>query len=244
MNSIKIVNAFNQKVLTPQGWSREIGKGIVQFDDNGTADHIWSIAVVRDSVVKIVNQFNGLWIGVNAEGKVVQGKEEKDHFYWVIKQEGHPTHNSISARVFNKATNKALTPLNWSKENGGEIVVWSDEGHCHTKDHLWHFVNVPSTGSAVLNFNDWIHGIRNGSVALNGTLAASARNLFNTSTLDLFKAYGSTGTLSQKVFDEIAHATNQSVQDVQKKLSADTQLSKEVDAFFKTGPSLFKPFNF
>jgi Vacuolar protein sorting-associated protein 62/Insecticidal Crystal Toxin, P42 len=134
MNFFRIVNAFTKKAVTPPGWSKEIGKVMVQFDDNGTEDHLWSQVAAKDGAVKIVNAHTKLWIGLNAAGKVIQGNEESDRFYWMIKPEPN---NVEQVRIFNKATNQALTPIGWSKDNGAEITVWSDEGGCHTIDHVW-----------------------------------------------------------------------------------------------------------
>jgi Vacuolar protein sorting-associated protein 62/Insecticidal Crystal Toxin, P42/Ricin-type beta-trefoil lectin domain-like len=153
MNFFRIVNAFNGKALTPPGWSKEIGKVMVQFDDNGTEDHLWSQVAAKDGAVKIVNVHTKLWIGLNAAGKVIQGNEESDRFYWRIKPEPN---NVEQVRIFNKATNQALTPIGWSKDNGAEITVWSDEGNCHTIDHVWSFLGDKPAAQSPLDIKNSI----------------------------------------------------------------------------------------
>jgi Ricin-type beta-trefoil lectin domain-like len=134
MNFFRIVNVFNEKAITPPNWSREVGKGIIQFDDNGTKDHLWAFVTVKMGYFKIVNFFNDLWIGVDANDNVIQGSEASDRYYWYLQEEGK------HVRLFNKATGKVLTPRGWSKENGSEIIVWDDNGNFHTDDHLWKLI--------------------------------------------------------------------------------------------------------
>jgi Ricin-type beta-trefoil lectin domain-like len=234
MNFFKIINAFNHKVLTPKGWSREAGNDIVQYDDNGTIDHIWSTVPVKEGVVKIVNHFTGLWIGVTADGRVVQGAEEHDCYYWMLKAEpANPIRaNWDWVRIFNKATGKALTPAHWSTANDGAIVVWGDEGDCHTEDHLWSFVSVPvqealptpTTPIPTPTLPDWLKSIQQGTVALKGTLAADMKRIFNSPISDIIGAYITLNRFSLETLNEIAAAMDLSVEEIKKMLPENTKM--------------------
>jgi Domain of unknown function (DUF5127)/Domain of unknown function (DUF4965)/Domain of unknown function (DUF1793)/Ricin-type beta-trefoil lectin domain-like/Domain of unknown function (DUF4964) len=56
-----------------------------------------------------------------------------------------------SCKIVNRNSNKVLTPLNWSIENGASIVQWTDNG---TLDHNWHLVDNGNGYYRIINTNN------------------------------------------------------------------------------------------
>lgn len=138
-HTYKLVNLNSGKVLGITGMSTSDGAGAVQWGDNGTADHHWTITSMN-GYYRLANANSGKVLGVTnmstADGaKVVQWSDNgtADHD-WTMTDTGSGIY-----KLVNRNSGKVLGISDMSSVDGGQAVQWSDSG---TMDHLWTLVLV------------------------------------------------------------------------------------------------------
>ncbi|MER7278909.1 RICIN domain-containing protein [Dactylosporangium sp. NPDC000244] len=131
----RIQNKNSLKVLGVAGMSTANSANVVQFDDNGTADHNWRLIDAGSGWYKIQNQNSGKLLAVQnmstADGALVQQYEDNgsaDHL-WRLVDNGDGW-----VRIQVQHSLKVLGVSGMSTANSAQVVQFTDNG---TADHLW-----------------------------------------------------------------------------------------------------------
>ncbi|MEU7875050.1 RICIN domain-containing protein [Dactylosporangium sp. NPDC049140] len=131
----RIQNKNSLKVLGVAGMSTANSANVVQYDDNGTADHNWRLIDAGGGWYKIQNQNSGKLLAVQnmstADGALVQQFEDNgsaDHL-WRLVDNGDGW-----ARIQVQHSLKVLGVSGMSTANSAQVVQFADSG---TADHLW-----------------------------------------------------------------------------------------------------------
>ncbi|GAB3934393.1 beta-L-arabinofuranosidase domain-containing protein [Micromonospora vulcania] len=131
----RIQNRHAGKVLAVSGMSTGDSANVVQFADNGTADHNWRLDHTGNNWYTIVNQHSGLLLAVanmsRANSTPVQQYHDNgsaDH-YWQLAGDGDGWY-----RVRNRNSGMVLGVDGMSTADGAQVVQYEDNG---TADHQW-----------------------------------------------------------------------------------------------------------
>jgi hypothetical protein len=131
----RIQNKNSLKVLGVSGMSTANSANVVQYDDNGTADHNWRLVDAGSGWYKIQNQNSGKVLAVQnmstADGALVQQFDDNgsaDHL-WRLVDNGDGWY-----RVQVQHSLKVLGVSGMSTANSAQVVQFTDNG---TADHLW-----------------------------------------------------------------------------------------------------------
>ncbi len=134
----RIQNQNSGKVLGVTNMSTADSAQVVQFEDNGTADHLWTLIDNDNGYFRIQNQNSGKVLGVSNmstadSASVVQFDDNgtADHLWKFIDNgDGY-------VRIQNQNSGKVLGVSNMSTADSASVVQFEDNG---TADHLWRFV--------------------------------------------------------------------------------------------------------
>ncbi|MEC3992381.1 RICIN domain-containing protein [Actinacidiphila sp. DG2A-62] len=133
-----IRNKNSGKVMGVDVMSTANSAHVVQFDDNGTADHLWQLIDNGDGWYRIRNLNSQKVLGVDLmstanSAQVVQFDDNgtADHL-WQLVDNGDGWY-----RIRNKNSGKVLGVDLMSTANSAPVVQFDDNG---TADHLWQFV--------------------------------------------------------------------------------------------------------
>jgi hypothetical protein len=135
-----IQNFNSSKVLAVDGMSTADSAQVVQYDDNGTPDHVWRLVDLGNGWVKVRNENSGKVLGVDQmstanSARVVQVTDNgtRDHL-WQLVDNGDGWF-----RVRNANSGKVLGVDLMSTANSARVVQYDDNG---TADHLWRVTPV------------------------------------------------------------------------------------------------------
>ncbi|UQU65852.1 glycoside hydrolase family 127 protein [Couchioplanes caeruleus] len=133
--AFRIQNQNSGKVLGVDAMSTANSARVVQFSDNGTADHLWRFIDNGDGWVKIQNVNSGKLLGVDAmstadSAQVVQYEDSgtADHLWQVLDN------GTGYVRLKNNHSGKVLAVAGMSTADSANVVQFSDNG---TADHNW-----------------------------------------------------------------------------------------------------------
>ena len=134
----RIQNKNSGKLLAVSGMSLNDVVDVTQYEDNGTADHLWALIDNGDGTVRIVNYNSGKVLAVHDQslddGAHVQQFKDNgtpDHL-WRIVDAGDGW-----SKIVNVHSGKVMAVDQASQDNGAQVTQWSDNG---TADHLWRLV--------------------------------------------------------------------------------------------------------
>ncbi|NUR30066.1 MAG: hypothetical protein HOV83_30155, partial [Catenulispora sp.] len=134
----RLRNLNSGKVMGVAGMSTADSANVVQYDDNGTADHLWQLIDNGDGNVRIRNRNSGKVLAVNnmstANSAPVQQFADNgtvDHV-WTLIDNGDGT-----VRVRNVNSGKVLGVAGMSTANSAAVVQYDDNG---TADHVWQLI--------------------------------------------------------------------------------------------------------
>jgi hypothetical protein len=147
--SFRLQNRNSGKVLGVDGMSTANSANVVQYDDNGTADHLWQFLDGGAGYVKVRNINSGKVLGVDQMStadvaRVVQYDDNgtADHLWQLIDRgDGY-------LRLRNKNSGKNLCILGGSTANSAQAVQYTDIG---AADHDWRL--IPNGQVRVSNVN-------------------------------------------------------------------------------------------
>jgi hypothetical protein len=147
--AFRIKNKNSGKVLGVDGMSTADSANVVQFTDNGTADHLWHVVDGGGGYVKVVNVNSGKLLAVEnmstANSARVQQFSDSgtaDHLWQLIDP------GDGWFRLANKNSGKVLGVSNMSTADSAQVVQYDDNG---TADHEW--LLVPDGQVKVSNVN-------------------------------------------------------------------------------------------
>jgi hypothetical protein len=136
--AFRIRNRNSGKVLGVDGMSTADSAHVVQFADNGTADHLWQLVDNGDGWYRVRNRNSGKVLGVDGmstadSAHVVQFADNgtADHL-WQLVDNGDGWY-----RVRNRNSGKVLGVDGMSTADSAHVVQFADNG---TADHLWQLV--------------------------------------------------------------------------------------------------------
>jgi Beta-L-arabinofuranosidase, GH127/Ricin-type beta-trefoil lectin domain-like len=138
LDYLKIRNKNSGKLMGVDVMSTANSAHVVQFDDNGTADHLWQFIPNGDGWYRIRNLNSQKVLGVDLMSKadsaqVVQFDDNgtADHL-WQLVDNGDGWY-----RIRNQNSGKVLGVDLMSTANSAPVVQFDDNG---TADHLWQLV--------------------------------------------------------------------------------------------------------
>jgi Beta-L-arabinofuranosidase, GH127/Ricin-type beta-trefoil lectin domain-like len=145
----RIMNKNSGKVLAVQNMLTTNSVQVQQFQDNGTADHLWILIDNGDGSFRILNQNSNKVLGVDGmstadSANVVQYQDSgtADHLWTIIDNgDGY-------FKIQNRNSGKLLGVSSMSTADSANVVQFSDNG---TSDHLWTF--IPDTTVRIQNLN-------------------------------------------------------------------------------------------
>ncbi|OLE21318.1 MAG: hypothetical protein AUG49_22380, partial [Catenulispora sp. 13_1_20CM_3_70_7] len=160
----RLANAASGLVLGIQNMSTADGAVALQWNDSGTADHLWGL-VVDGNALRLVNANSGKLLGVQnmstaAGATVLQWNDNgtADH-RWTVVDVGDGTH-----KLRNVNSSLLLGTLNDSTANGAQMVQHQDNG---ALDNLWRF--IPDGARKIRNLGSGLLlGVQNMSTADGG----------------------------------------------------------------------------
>jgi Beta-L-arabinofuranosidase, GH127/Ricin-type beta-trefoil lectin domain-like len=134
----RIQNRNSGKVLGVDGMSLANSANVVQFADNGTADHLWKLFDGGTGYVKVQNVNSGKLLAVDQmstadSARVVQFDDSgtTDHLWQLVDTgDGY-------LRFKNMNSGKVLGVSNMSTADSAQIVQFADNG---TADHDWQLI--------------------------------------------------------------------------------------------------------
>ncbi|WP_344497358.1 RICIN domain-containing protein [Streptomyces enissocaesilis] len=133
--AFRIANRDSGKVLGVHLMSKDDSAQVVQFADNGTADHLWRLVDNGDGWYRVRNEHSGKVLGVDGmskddDARVVQYADSgtPDH-QWQLVDNGDGFF-----RVRNRNSGKALAVLGGSAADSAPVVQYADNG---AGGHLW-----------------------------------------------------------------------------------------------------------
>ncbi|MCX5208864.1 glycoside hydrolase family 127 protein [Kitasatospora sp. NBC_00240] len=150
--SFRLVNATSGLLLGVQDMATTDGGQALQWEDSGTADHNWQLAVTG-SALKLRNVNSGKVLGVrdmstadDADALQWSDNGTADHL-WTVLDTGGGRH-----RLRNGNSGKVLAVLGASAARGAKVVQHSDDGG---PGHEWWFVpdgdrRIQNLGSGLL----------------------------------------------------------------------------------------------
>ncbi|BCJ53767.1 hypothetical protein Asp14428_52420 [Actinoplanes sp. NBRC 14428] len=136
--AFRIQNQNSGKVLGVDGMSQADSARVVQFADNGTADHLWQLVDNGDGYVRVRCVNSGKVLGVAGmstadSAQVVQYADNgtADHL-WEVLDNG-----TGYARLRNRNSGKVLGVAGMSTADSAAVVQYADNG---TADHNWRLI--------------------------------------------------------------------------------------------------------
>ena len=145
----RLLNANSGRVMGVSGMSWDDSAQVVQFDDNGTADHLWQFIDNGGGTVRIRNANSGLVLGVSGmstadSADVVQYADTGtlDHV-WTLIDNGDGR-----MRIRNANSGLVLGVAGMSTADSADVVQFADTG---TADHLWTL--IPDGPVRIMNQN-------------------------------------------------------------------------------------------
>ena len=136
--SFRIQNQNSGKVLAVSNMSTADSVQVVQFTDNGTADHLWTLIDNGDGYFRIQNKNSGKVLGVSNmstadSANVVQFTDNgtADHLWQLLDTGDGYVH------IQNKNSGLLLAVQNASTADSANVQQYHDNG---TSDHLWRFI--------------------------------------------------------------------------------------------------------
>jgi hypothetical protein len=162
LGAFKIRNRNSGLLLGVAGMSTANSAAVVQFEDNGTADHLWQLVDAGTGNLKIKNVNSGMVLGVSnmstaASADVVQFADTgtADHL-WQFLDDG-----SGWLRIQNVNSGLVLGVAGMSTANSAQVVQFGDTG---TTDHDWQL--IPNDPVKLKNLNSTlVMGVSNMSTA-------------------------------------------------------------------------------
>ncbi|GGM44395.1 RICIN domain-containing protein [Dactylosporangium sucinum] len=134
----RIQNQNSSKVLGVSGMSTANSANVVQYDDNGTADHLWRLIDAGGGWYKVQNQNSGKLLAVEnmstANSARVQQFDDNgsaDHLWRPLDAGGGWFRLQVQHSM------KVLGVDGMSTANSAQVVQFDDNG---TPDHLWRFL--------------------------------------------------------------------------------------------------------
>ncbi|MEV4635984.1 RICIN domain-containing protein [Actinoplanes sp. NPDC049548] len=136
--AFRIQNQNSGKVLGVDQMSQANSARVVQFADNGTADHLWQLVDNGDGYVRIRCVNSGKVLGVDQmstadSAQVVQFDDNgtADHLWQVVDN------GTGYVRIRNKNSGKVLGVSGMSTADSANVVQYADNG---TADHNWRLI--------------------------------------------------------------------------------------------------------
>jgi hypothetical protein len=134
----RIQNQRSGKLLAVQNMSLADTTEVTQWQDNGTADHLWAVVDNGDGTVRIVNRNSGKVLAVHDQsldnGAHVQQYQDNgtpDHLWRIVDAGGG------WSKIVNVHSGKVMAVDQQSTADGAQVTQWEDNG---TPDHLWRLV--------------------------------------------------------------------------------------------------------
>jgi hypothetical protein len=134
----RLRNVNSGKVMGVDGMSYDNSANVVQFDDNGTTDHLWQFIDNGDGNVRIRCANSGKVLAVKnmstANSAAIQQFDDSgslDHV-WTLIDDGDG-----NLRIRNVNSGKVLAVNNMSTANSAPIQQFDDNG---TLDHVWKLI--------------------------------------------------------------------------------------------------------
>ncbi len=134
----RIQNANSGKILGVSNMSMADSAQVVQFSDNGTADHLWTLLDNGDGYFRIQNKNSAKVLGVtdmstSDSANVVQFSDNgtADHLWKFLDTGDGYLH------IQNKNSGLLLAVQNASTDDSANVQQFHDNG---TPDHLWRFI--------------------------------------------------------------------------------------------------------
>lgn len=144
----RLRNRNSGKVLGVSGMSLGNSANVVQFSDNGTADHLWRFVDAGNGYVKVVNLNSGKLLAVEnmslADSARVQQYEDSgtaDHLWQILD-------NGSYLKLRNANSGKVVGVSGMSTADSAQVVQYADNG---TADHDW--VLIPDGEIRIANVN-------------------------------------------------------------------------------------------
>jgi len=134
----RLRNANSGKVMGVDGMSTGDSANVVQYDDNGTADHLWTLIDNGDGNVRIRNRNSAKVLAVHnmstddsAQVQQFYDSGSLDHVWGLIDN------GDGQLRVRNANSGKVLGVTGMSTANSAAVVQFTDNG---TLDHVWQLI--------------------------------------------------------------------------------------------------------
>ena len=134
----RIQNQRSGKLLAVSNMSLADTAEVTQWQDNGTADHLWSVVDNGDGTVRIVNRNSGKVLAVHDQsldnGAHVQQYRDNgtpDHLWRIVDAGGG------WSKIVNVRSGKVMAVDQQSTADGAQVTQWEDNG---TPDHLWRLI--------------------------------------------------------------------------------------------------------
>ena len=147
--AFRIENQNSGLVLGVSDMSTADSADVVQYADNGTADHLWQLIDNGDGYLRIQNRNSGLVLGVSDmstadSADVVQYADNgtADHLWQLIDN------GDGWFRIMNANSGKVLGVAGMSTADSAQVVQFDDNG---TADHLWRL--IPDSQVKIQNEN-------------------------------------------------------------------------------------------
>ncbi|ASN20115.1 hypothetical protein CGK93_10875 [Arthrobacter sp. YN] len=136
----KLVNANSGRVLGITGGSTANNAEALQWDDNGTADHEWTVTRLANGNWRLTNVKSGKVLGVLAMSTADGAKSVQFTSNGSLDQEWQLVASTgTSFKLVNGYSSRVLGIAGASTANGAAAVQWIDNG---TTDHNWNLVFV------------------------------------------------------------------------------------------------------
>jgi hypothetical protein len=169
----KILNQNSGLLLGVSGMSMADSADVVQFEDNGTPDHLWWLVDAGGGNIKIQNLNSGKVLGVSGmstadSADVVQFADNgtPDHL-WQLLDNGDGWF-----RISNVNSGLVLGVSGMSTADSAQVVQFADNG---TADHLWQL--IPYNPVKIVNLNsDLVLGVSGMSTADSAQVVQFADN--------------------------------------------------------------------
>ena len=136
----KLQNVNSSKVLGISGMSTSDGAQALQWSDNGTADHEWTVTLLSNGYYKFTNVNSGKVLGISgmstSDGALALQWSDNgtaDHEWSLVNLSGN------TYKLVNRNSGKVLGISGMSTSDGANALQWSDNG---TTDHNWIFVFI------------------------------------------------------------------------------------------------------
>ena len=133
----RIRNKNSGKVLGVDGMSTVDSANVVQFSDNGSADHLWQFTTIGNDWFTVKNQNSGLLLAVSGASPANSVNVQQYHdngiadHYWQLVDNGDGW-----CRIRNLNSGLVVGVSNMSTADSAQVVQFEDNG---TADHLWQF---------------------------------------------------------------------------------------------------------